>query len=176
MIAICAVVVYVLWRVRERQREHRASEKLQSYLNIIHDLRTPLSLIKAPLSEVEHQDTLSEEMRRNVGLAMSNVDRLLGMVSRLLDLRRENDYSESLNLSEVTLKDFLEAKVAEYKVSAIQKKLSLTVDVPADMPPVKMDCNKISHILDNLLSNAVKYTFRRFCHSESMDRWWKLDD
>lgn len=158
LVALVLTVVIVRF-IRRRRREKNIADKIHSFLNIVHDLRTPVTLIKAPLGEIENQKDLPDDTVRNARLAMSNVDKLLSMIGRLLDLRHESQHSDCLNLSLTDVGDILESKAQEFKVAAINKGLQLTVDVPSDMPAVMMDCNKISHILDNLVSNAIKYTF-----------------
>lgn len=156
LVLVWLVAIYV----RKRQREQRITDKIQSFLNLVHDLRAPVTLIKAPLGEIENRADLPEDTIRNARLAMSNVDKLLGMIGKLLDLRRESQHSDCLNLTRTNILDFLKSKVAEWRVAALQKGLRIEVSVPDDMPPVAIDCNKLSHILDNLLSNAIKYTFQ----------------
>ncbi len=145
---------------RRRQREQRIADKIQSFLSVIHDLRSPITLIKAPLSEIESTEDLPDAVRRNTSLAMTNVDKLLSMIGRLLDLQRESQHSDYLNLTETDLREFLEQKTAEWRVAAIQKGLAIELDIAAALPKVQIDRNKIGHVLDNLLSNAIKYTYQ----------------
>lgn len=159
-IAVIAVLTIVTIRfVRRRRTERSIADKIHSFLNIVHDLRTPVTLIKAPLGEIESCRDLPEDTLKNAHLAMANVERLLSMIGRLLDLRHESQHSDCLNLSPTSVSDFLHSKASEWKVAAINKGLHLEVEVPDNMPEVMVDRNKVNHILDNLLSNAIKYTF-----------------
>ena len=175
-IVVAAVLTVTIIRyIRRRRTERNIADKIHSVLNIVHDLRTPVTLIKAPLGEIESRQDLPEDTLKNARLAMSNVERLLSMIGRLLDLRHESQHSDCLNLSSTSVAEFLQSKVREWKVAAINKGLSIEVDVPEDMPEVMMDRNKVNHILDNLLSNAIKYTFTGGVHvvaSFDRKRWY----
>lgn len=54
--------------------EGRIRDKIRSFISIAHDIRTPVTLIKAPLSELEAQEGLPEQGKKTVAVAMKNVE------------------------------------------------------------------------------------------------------
>lgn len=78
------VYIFVQYR-RHKANEDRVKEKIRSFISIAHDIRTPISLIKAPLSELEAQRELPEESKKTVAVAVKNAEKLLSMVTQLLD-------------------------------------------------------------------------------------------
>lgn len=149
---------YMVRRIRRRQSEKIVNSQIQSLLSLAHDLRAPISLIKAPLSEIETREKLSADGIDNLRLAKNNTDKLLDMLSRLLDLQRYGNEGTFHKAETVNMAEFLEAKAAEYRLSALHKSDTIAVEnAPAACEFV---CNRelLSHIVDNLLSNAVKYT------------------
>lgn len=142
----------------DRRREKRVNEKIQAFVNVAHDIRTPVTLIKAPLSEIQEDPDLPERARRNTGVAMDNVNRLLDMIGQLVDIQRENKHSDDLLLEPCNIRRTVNEKVENFRYTAIHKGLLLKVDIPADFPEMEVDIKKLDHILDNLLSNALKYT------------------
>lgn len=158
-ILLIAGITYAGVRVlRRRQNEKRITEKIQTFVNIAHDIRTPITLIKAPLSELESQPDLTEKSKQSVEVAKSNVTKLLDMITEIVDLQRENNHSDDLNLTACDLKNFLNAKVDEFSCVAVQKGIALKLYVDESLPYIMIDEKKMSHIVDNLLSNALKYT------------------
>ncbi len=121
-------------------------------------IRTPISLIKAPLSELEAQRELPEESKKTVAVAVKNAEKLLSMVTQLLDLQKTELHAECLKVSPYDIKAYLEEKIAEFHMAVLQKGVEIQLKTEADMPQVWMDRDKMDHIVDNLLSNALKYT------------------
>ena len=162
---LAGVLVYllVLFR-RQKAREERVKEKINSFISIAHDIRTPVSLIKAPLSELASIDDLSEECKKNVDIATKNVNKLFSMITQLLDLQKVELDSESLKVVKYDIKAYLEEKLAEFRLASIQKGVDMSLTVEEDMPEVWIDREKMDHILDNLLSNALKYTHQGAVH------------
>lgn len=154
-----SVFIYLFVQYRKHKaNEDKIKEKIRSFISIAHDIRTPITLIKAPLSELEAQEELPEESKRTVGVAVKNVEKLLTMVTQLLDLQKAELHAEHLKVSQYDIKTYLEEKMAEFHLTAMQKGVELQLEVEPDMPKVWMDREKMDHIVDNLLSNALKYT------------------
>ncbi|MBS6238538.1 MAG: response regulator [Bacteroides sp.] len=153
------IYIFVQYR-RHKANEDRVKEKIRSFISIAHDIRTPISLIKAPLSELEAQRELPEESKKIVAVAVKNAEKLLSMVTQLLDLQKTELHAECLKVSPYDIKAYLEEKIAEFHMAVLQKGVEIQLQAEADMPQVWMDRDKMDHIVDNLLSNALKYTER----------------
>ncbi|MDO4827268.1 MAG: two-component regulator propeller domain-containing protein [Bacteroidia bacterium] len=159
---------------RSRRYEERVREKMRTFVSVAHDLKTPVSLIKAPLSDLENMDDLPEAGRRAIGTASANADKLMSMISQLLDLRKAGDAGETLELTMTDIGAYVSSLLEDFRSAAVHKGLELTLDVSSDMPEVAVDCRKISLIVNNLLSNAVKYTEMGYISVEispSSDCW-----
>lgn len=74
--------------------EGRIRDKIRSFISIAHDIRTPVTLIKAPLSELEAQEGLPEQGKKTVAVAMKNVEKLMGMITQLLELQKTELHAE----------------------------------------------------------------------------------
>ncbi|MDY5238741.1 ATP-binding protein [Bacteroides helcogenes] len=159
-LAVASVFAYMLvqnWR--HKLNEDRIKDKIRSFVSIAHDIRTPVTLIKAPLNELEAQEGLPEESRRTLGVAVRNVEKLMAMIAQLIDLQRKERQAEKcLEVSCYHIEDYLKEKIAEFRLIALQKGVKLQLEVEPGMDEVWMDREKMDHIIDNLLSNALKYT------------------
>ena len=151
------VYMFVQYR-RHKVNEGRIRDKIRSFISIAHDIRTPVTLIKAPLSELEAQEGLPEQGKKTVAVAMKNVEKLMGMITQLLELQKTELHAECLKVSPYDIKAYLEEKIAEFHMAVLQKGVEIQLKAEADMPQVWMDRDKMDHIVDNLLSNALKYT------------------
>lgn len=153
--AICIYVLtiilatYVIFRLHSMRREKKASdERTRFFINTAHDIRTPLTLIKAPLEEIQQKENLSEESQANMLTAMKNVDTLIRLTTNLINFSKANVYSSSLRISE---------HEAFYSY-AEAKQIKLDYKSNFEYQNVWFDKEKMDSITKNLISNAIKYT------------------
>ncbi|MGH7615751.1 MAG: ATP-binding protein [Gemmatimonadaceae bacterium] len=82
----------------------------------------------------------------------------LGLIDDLHELARAETGHLALSAETVDLADLVLGLSEEYEARAQSRRLSLTVDVPPDLPLVRTSRTRVRQILANLLSNAIKYT------------------
>lgn len=174
-VLVLAMVVELYLRYRRSRRyEERVQEKMRTFVSVAHDLKTPVSLIKAPLGDLEDMEGLPEASRRAIETASSNADKLMNMISQLLDLRNNSEVGASLELTMTDVGKYVSSLLEDFRAAAVHKGLELTLDVSSDMPEVAVDRGKLSLIVNNLLSNAIKYTENGYVSVEvspSSENW-----
>jgi signal transduction histidine kinase len=137
-------------RARKVQRDFLA--------NVSHELKTPLtSLIGFSQALVDGSLKSDADRARAATIVHEESERVLRMAQELLDLARVEAGSISMHIGDVDLSSQLEQELAIVRPRADARELSLTVDVPLDLPPVAADPERLHQVLDNLLDNAVKY-------------------
>lgn len=128
---------------------------------IIHDLRNPLGNVISSLQMMrtalmENDNTLP--MRDVLQVAMRSSERLRRLIDSLLSLRQLEEGKADLDKSPVP-PTILTREALELVRPIIQKKeQEFILDVPADLPPVRVDRDMASRVLTNLLDNAAKFT------------------
>lgn len=155
---ICIIVYLSIQFARHKIKEYNSREKIRSFISIAHDIRTPITLIKAPLSELETQEGLSEHSRKSLAVATKNAEKLFDMVTQLLDLQKADLQSNRETVSLQNIYTYLGDKVSDFHTVAIQKGITLNLDIEPNFPDLWFDKEKMNKVLDNLLSNAIKYT------------------
>lgn len=164
-----ALIIYILLvitasiatlRLAALRRQRKLSdEKVQFFINTAHDIRTPLTLIKAPLEEVSEHEQLSPSGKSNLDTALRNVNILLRQTTNLLNFERAAYYSHKLQIGPHRLVTFLTDIVDVFRPGMEAKHISLTYKHDLDPETVVwFDKEKMESILKNLLSNALKYT------------------
>lgn len=143
---------------RHMATEKSLKENYDAFVSLAHDICTPLTLIKAPLGELELDTELSDESRKLVKDALRQSERLDMMIRQLLDFKKAENGPERIQWEKCSLTRFLNGKVAEFHLAASQKYIMLEVNVPDGDPYVVTDKEMLSKILDGLLTNAIKYT------------------
>jgi signal transduction histidine kinase/HAMP domain-containing protein len=125
-----------------------------------HELKTPLTSLRLAV-HLLLEETVGPLTAKQAELlldARDNAERLLGMVNNLLDLARLERGRENLELLPESPGDLLEATAEAARPRAEDRHLTLAVEVPADLPRVLVDRQRLGHALGNLLDNAVTYT------------------
>jgi signal transduction histidine kinase len=127
---------------------------------VSHELRTPMTSIKgyADLLVMGAAGVLNENQERFLSIIKDNADRLTMLVDDLLDIGRIDTQRVELSLTEIDLGDAVTAVVESLQGKALDKSQKLSVVVPADLPPVIADRDRLTQILTNLVSNAQLYT------------------
>ena len=151
------LILFVIQYVRTQIEEKNSKEKISFFINLAHDIRTPIALIKAPLSELEHEN-LTEYGKNILSTAQNNADKLTSLISQLFDFQKADSTTMKLMVSKNELYTYIKEQMTFFSVIAKQKGIHLEIKVDFDQLEVYFDRNKMDKIIDNLLSNAIKYT------------------
>ncbi len=137
-------------RARKVQRDFLA--------NVSHELKTPLtSLIGFSQALVDGSLTTESEKARAATIVHEESERVLRMAQELLDLARVEAGSISMHISAVDLAAQLQQELEMVKPRAATRGLTMEVLVPANLPPIAADPERLHQVIGNLLDNAVKY-------------------
>ena len=140
-------------RARSTQREFLA--------NVSHELKTPLtSLIGFSQALTDGSLKTDDEKTRAATIVHEESERVLRMSQELLDLARVEAGTVSFHVTAVDLAAQLRQELDIVRPRAAAAGLSLEADIPAGLPPVAADPERLHQVLDNLLDNAVKYAPR----------------
>lgn len=143
------------------QRLEEATEsKLSFFTNVSHDLRTPLTLISEPLSQLQHSSNLTPDQRNTLlGLANKNARILRRLIDQILDFRKYENGRLSFNPAPVDLPSLIRDWSESFLTLARKRHMHLVIDIPEDMHCyIPVDSDKMERVCFNLISNAFKYT------------------
>lgn len=152
---LCAVLFRI---VTLRKQKQTSEEKARFFINTAHDIRTPLTLIKAPLEELRNGDMVNEEGKDHVNMALRNVDVLLRLTTNLINFERIDTYSSRLYVAEYELGAYMSSICETFCSYARVKHIRLDYKDNLNYLNVWFDRDKMDSILKNILSNAMKYT------------------
>jgi signal transduction histidine kinase/DNA-binding response OmpR family regulator len=142
------------------QLQEATLAKEKFYINVSHDLRTPLTLISDPIQQLTQANNLTDQQRLLVDLAHKNLRILMRMVGQILDFGKLENHELTLTLSEVDVRAAINEWGSLFRSAARARGITLTLDVvsAAGGYVCAVDLEKLEHIFFNLLSNALKYT------------------
>ena len=155
---ICVILYLTIKNYRGRLERKYFNEKIDFFVHAAHDIRTPLSLVLAPLSNIAEDEQLSEKSRKCLKIAMSNGDKLSNMISELLDFQKADVVNNTMKPVEVRVITVLEGIIDKFCMMANDKHITIEIsDCPKDII-ISLDYKLGTKLFDNLLSNAIKYT------------------
>ncbi len=148
----------LLFEKKQRQLEYNFNEeRIRFFTSFSHELKTPLTLILAPLEDLILQ-IKSIKQKNSLLLIQKNAKHLLQSINKLLEFRKSNLGLSKLRVGEHNLTSCLEQWVHSYFPLAKKRDIALSYDFPEEALFAWFDLEKMHIIFNNLLSNAFKYT------------------
>lgn len=130
--------------------------KIEFFTHIMHEIRTPLTLILAPLENVMKSGGTVQNVMPQLKIIERNGKRLLNLVNQLMDFRKIESGNMNLKLQTINLKPLLESVYQRFLPLAEIKNITIKVNI-ADCC-ANVDPEAFVKIVSNLLTNALKYT------------------
>lgn len=169
MIGFIALSIYAFYINRKMRQANRklislnaemkevTAQKLQFFTNVSHEVRTPLTLILAPL------DRLIVSLRESpyasdLGLIQKNANRLLRVINQILDFRKVEGEQEKLAVREIDLVPFVGEIKSYFDSMGSVRAISYTFTSSMKQCTLWIDPDLLEKVLVNLLSNAFKFT------------------
>lgn len=169
-LALFFIIGYITyrWRMHVKRKYHQMMEdfritqdkeiykqKISFFINLVHEIRTPLSLICLPLEKL--RDGKIEEHGKHLTLIEKNVSYLLEITNQLLDFQKIENKKMKLDLKRHDINAIIKDIAEQFKDAASIKGLELSVSLPAPEMEAIVDNDIIRKIMVNLMSNALKY-------------------
>jgi signal transduction histidine kinase len=124
--------------------------------NVSHELKTPISAIRARLENL--LDGVEEPNPAVLSVMLQQSERLSRLVDQLLDLSRLESGDVPLELEPVDLAPLVDRVVDEVAAARPDRTLAVREEIPLDLPPVMADRERLHQVLFNLLDNAFRFT------------------
>lgn len=140
----------------------RDALKTQFLSNISHDLRTPLTAIitHAEILRDGILGPIPDRQRDSVSSIIAGGRQLLDMVGEILTYAKASANRLRLVPTEFQLSDVVQQVVAINESLAAKREIALTVRVSDELPVLRADRDKVTHVLNNLIGNAIDFTAR----------------
>jgi signal transduction histidine kinase len=151
------------WLIIEDVSELRRLQRIRAEFidNLSHELRTPLTNVRL-LTETLARDLEGLDLPPRIRDGILKIDvesgHLVQMVNELLDLSAIEQGTVPLHLGEVDIGDLVRASLDRVRLFADRQGVPLESAIPADLPPVRGDEERLGQLLVNLLHNAIKFS------------------
>lgn len=159
------ILYYFVSSVYRRQQEKKEKEiyetKIEFFTNVAHEIRTPLTLIKGPVENLLEKRFEMPALEEDLDCLDKNTNRLMQLVSQILDFRQTEINKFSLDFTRVNINETLEETYLRFKILAQKRKLDYQLDLPPLEVNAMADAEALQKILSNLIGNAVKYAEKK---------------
>ncbi|MGM9734820.1 MAG: two-component regulator propeller domain-containing protein [Candidatus Cryptobacteroides sp.] len=156
-------LIWFIWQFSLRQMRIRSErqvqeDKLRFFTDMAHEIKTPLSLISAPVEELLENQAIGSSTRSKLQTVNRGIISLRSVVNQILDLRKYEDNMMKLSVSEVDLCRFLSEAATLFEPLSRSRKINFRTDIHEGSLMVYIDKYKMERVVVNLLSNAFKFT------------------
>jgi signal transduction histidine kinase len=145
--------------VRDVTRERQQEEQRSTFISVIsHELQTPIAIIKGYASTLARTDAHLERdaLRPRLVAIEEEADRLNNLVGNLLYASRIQAGGLQMDIAPLDLGKLIQ--VVARRLHAKSPGVTITLDIPPNLPAVMADRDRIEEVLLNLLDNAIKYS------------------
>lgn len=157
-IVITLIISISLMYYKERLDQFHSEEKIKFFTNTTHDIRTSLTLINAPIEELNKEINLSTTGNYYLRLATEQVRRMSNIANQLLDFQKLDIGKDRLILKMVDIVSLVKNRQLMFESFALSKQIELVFSSDNENYTTAIDESKIEKVIDNLLSNAIKYS------------------
>lgn len=159
IIASLFYIFFLLYREKLLRFEaERMNElKMQFFINVSHELKTPLSLILDPLEKLIKQNK-DKNNDKFFQILKQNAYRINRLVNQLMDVRRIDKGQLVIKFQQINIYQFIKEVAQSYELLASEKNISFSIIADNKELLIWIDTLNFEKVILNLLSNAFKFT------------------
>ncbi|MCM1176331.1 MAG: ATP-binding protein [Clostridium sp.] len=163
-VLIVLVILYFIIRAiiniqKKKKEQELVCAKMTFFTQVAHEIKTPVSLIKAPLEKIIGNGRWDSDTVSNLDIMKKNVDRLQKLIRQLLDFRKIDQNGYTLSLDRTDIGQMLTDIVERFRPS--NPSIYLSLELPASRVLCYIDAEAMTKVVSNLLANAFKYARSR---------------
>lgn len=158
---VMLLLMIVLWGVRYyylRLKRKHSEEKLRFFIDASHDIRTPLTLIHAPLMALRREPNLSSSSQYMLHMIECNVNKLNNIINNILDYESLSSSKHELKYEWYSLNGLIKEHVDNFVLMAQTKDIKINYRLQEPDITTKIEIESVTTVIENLLSNAIKYS------------------
>ena len=142
---------------RQQQEKENFESKIQFFINLVHEIRTPLSLISLPLEALGEEIKTKGSQNKHIAAIRRNMNYLLGITNQLLDFQKAEKGQIHLSLQRCNVNQLLTESYHQFEDAMKLQNKRLQLQLPADEIYTNLDSDKVQKVMMNLIGNAFKY-------------------
>jgi len=126
--------------------------------SVIHELRSPLTAIKAAAEMLTFTKKLAPDQQKMIDIVTQQTKRMIGDIGSLLDVAKMESGQFSITAAPTPIKTVIDDTINLFSSQAELKHIILISHLPETLPIALIDPIRIEQVLNNLVSNSLKFT------------------
>lgn len=151
------IVMLIVVFVRRHKRQSINEQRLRYYVNIAHEVRSPMVMIINPIEKLLKRSN-DAETTHALHTMKRNGERVIRMLNRFLDIRKIDKGQMSLQRRETDLIKQVKESLGAFAYESDQRGILIDFEHPLDKLTCNVDPYHIDSIISNLITNALKHT------------------
>ncbi len=144
--------------IQKLQEQQTYEEKMRFFSNVIHEIKTPLTLIQTPLEHIISSNKVKDrQLQKDLSVIGNGADYINTLVKELLDFISVQQNGYVLEKKNLDLREALRLSLSNFSELARKRGLTIKFDGPDTPVWIAADASALQKILNNLIHNAVKY-------------------
>ena len=143
--------------INHAKDQELARNQLSFFVNISHEIKTPLTMILAPIERMMTDEVSYIQIKQQLGIIRRNGNKLMHLVNQLLDKKQLDAGQMHLEVTENNIIPFVEEIMVAFACLATGKNMTIKLIKNTEEINLWFDVDKLEKIFFNLLSNAIKF-------------------
>ncbi len=163
-----SLLVFIVWeflnllnrrklRIQEHLELEKKEMKLRMFTDLTHEIRTPFTLVMAPIKSLQETETDSRR-KEMFNLVNRNILRILRLLNQLMDIRKIDNQQLNMQFQKTDLIFFIQDIMKSFEQLAIMRNIDFRLVSNFESLEVWVDQANFDKVLFNIFSNAFKFT------------------
>ena len=157
IIALTIIIILTEITIRRHRREEANQKKLRYYVNVAHEIRSPMVMVLNPIEKLLKTED-NPEKRHALNTMKRNSIRIIRLMNDFLNIRKLDNGLMTLQCKEVNLAETVGDTLENFSYEAEKRNIRIYFESTLDRMIFNVDPVHIDTIVFNLVSNALKYT------------------
>lgn len=157
LVLVLSLSMIYFYYQRRLTREKINQEKIRIFENVVHDIRTPLTLIHGPLQELKSKFKDKNEDAEYFTMIERNSEKLMRMVDELLDVSKIDKGKYQVAWTDGNLSEYLKRLLRDFDQEAKERQIEIRSEIQIPGEIYRFSKDVLEKVVFNLLSNSLKY-------------------
>jgi len=154
---LTGMILLAIFTANKRKNKAINEQRLKYYVNIAHEVRSPMVMIINPIEKLLKKSS-DPEITRGLITMKRNSERVIRMLDSFLDVRKIDSGQMALQLRETDMVKLVADSLGAFAYEADKRGILIDFEHPSEIMTCKVDPYNMDSVISNLITNALKHT------------------
>lgn len=157
ILALGGIIILIILTEKKRKSKVTNEQRLKYYVNIAHEVRSPMVMIINPIEKLLKKST-DPEITHGLKTMKHNSERVIRMLDSFLDIRKIDNGQMTLQLKETDMIKLVTDSLGAFAYEADKRGILIDFEHPSEIITCMVDPYNMDSVISNLITNALKHT------------------